>query len=64
MYVVKVEGNHIKLYDANTGAFKRSISVPEGVVSAQIEGDLVNVTTKKGKVKIYDAKTGAFKRSI
>jgi predicted nucleic acid-binding protein len=61
-YAVKVEGGKAKLYDAKTGAFKRSGG--SNVVSAQIVGEMVQVTEKKGSVKIYDANTGAFKRSL
>ena len=64
MYVAKIEGNNVKVCDANTGAVKRVIIVSEGIVSAQVEGDIVSVSTKRGQVKVYDAKTGALKRII
>jgi|APCry1669189241_1035207.scaffolds.fasta_scaffold237211_1 hypothetical protein len=61
-YAVKVESGHAKVYDAQTGAYQRSVG--SDVVSAQITGDLVQVTKKTGRVEIYDANTGAYKRSL
>ena len=62
-YAVKVESGRAKIYDANTGAYKRSVGSSD-VVSAQITGDPVQVTKKNGRVEIYDANTGSFKRSL
>ena len=61
-YAVKVENGHAKVYDAKTGAYKRTVG--SDVVSAQITGELIQVTKKNGRVEIYDANTGAYKRSL
>lgn len=61
-YAVKVQSGQAKIYDQKTGAFKRSVG--SNVVTAQIVGDLLHVTDKKGGVKIYDPNNGAFKRSL
>lgn len=61
-YAVKVENGKAKVYDANNGAFKQSFG--SDVLSAQINGELLQITDKKGSVKIYDVRTGAFKRSL
>jgi hypothetical protein len=61
-YAVKVNNGRAEIYDANTGAYKRSFG--SDVVSAQVSGDTVQVTRKNGRVEIYDAKTGAYKRSF
>jgi hypothetical protein len=61
-YAVKVESGVAKVYDAKTGAYKRSVG--SQVVSAQVNGDIIQVTEKNGAVKIYDANTGAYKRSL
>jgi len=64
MHVAKIEGNNVKIYDAKTGAIKRTIGVPDGAVSTEISGDMISITTKKGRVKVYDLKTGALKRTF
>ena len=62
MYVAKIEGNNVKIYDAKTRAIKRSIHIAEGAVATEISGDMISITTKKGRVRVYDLKTGALKR--
>lgn len=61
-YAVKVQGGSAKVVDVKTGAVRRSVS--GGVVSAQIVGDMVQVTDKNGRVKVIDIKTGAVRRSF
>jgi hypothetical protein len=61
-YAVKIENGQAKVYDARTGAFKQSFG--HDVVSAQVDGELLQYTDKKGSVNIYDVRTGAFKRSL
>lgn len=64
MYVAKIEVNSVRIYDVQTGALKKSFTVPDGPVSAQVEGDLVSITNKKGKVYVYDIKTGFLKKTF
>jgi hypothetical protein len=61
-YAVKIKNGKAELFDAKTGAYKRSVG--SNAVSAQITGEFVQVTKADGKVEIYDASTGAYKRSI
>jgi hypothetical protein len=61
-YAVKVRNGRAEIYDANTGAYKTGVG--SNVVSAQVSGDVVQVTRKDGRVEIYDAKTGAYKRGL
>jgi hypothetical protein len=62
-YAVKVQNGRVAIHDARTGGYLRVISATN-VVSAQITGDLVQVTKSNGKVEIYDAATGAFQRGF
>lgn len=62
VYSVKVENGRAKVYDAKNGAFKQSFG--SDVVSAQVNGELLQYTDKKGTVRIYEIKTGAFKRTL
>ena len=61
-YAVKLYNGIAQIYDAKTGSFKRSVG--SDVVSAQINGDLVQLTKSNGRVEIYDVNTGSFKRSF
>ena len=61
-YAVKVENGRVRIYDAKTGALQRTVG--SDAVSAQISGELVQVTKKNGRVEIYVAKTGAYQRSL
>ena len=61
-YAVKVEGGIAKIYDAQTGGYLGRVG--SNVVSAQITGELVQVTEKNGSVKIYSAKTCGYLRTI
>ena len=61
-YAVKVQGGFARVVEVKTGAVKRTVS--GGIVSAQVLGDMVQVTDKTGRVKVIDIKTGAVKRSF
>jgi hypothetical protein len=61
-YAVKIKNGKAQIYDAKTGGLRRSVG--SGVVSAQITGDLVQVTKENGRVELYDPKTGGLRRSL
>jgi hypothetical protein len=61
-YAVKVKDGKAQIYDAKTGAYKRNVG--NHAVSAQVQGDIVQVTKADGKVEIYDANTGVYKRTL
>jgi WD40 repeat protein len=66
MYVAKISGNNVKIYDVKTSAQKRMIACSSygGAKSAVIEGDLVSVSCGDGKVRVYDITTGAQRRTF
>ncbi|AWI81772.1 hypothetical protein CEW87_21910 [Parazoarcus communis] len=61
-YAVKVQGGSAKVVDIKTGGIKRTVS--GGILSAQVLGDMVQVTDKNGRVRVIEIKTGAVKRSL
>ncbi len=61
-YAVKVKNGKAEIYDANTGVLKRYIG--SGVVSAQINGEILQVNKDNGKIEIYDINTGILKRTL
>lgn len=63
IYVAKVVDGYCRLYNAANGSWQRNIGV-KGVVSAQVQGDLVIVTYKDGTVKIYNANSGSWERTL
>jgi hypothetical protein len=64
IYVAKVENGNVVLYDAESGNRKRTFSSMNGdPVSATVQGDIVSVTTSRGKVDIFDT-NGNYQRSI
>jgi WD40 repeat protein len=66
MFVAKIEGSTVKVFDAKSGALKRTIicSGYKGAKSADVSGDMVSVSCGDGKVRVYDLKTGALKRTL
>lgn len=66
MFVAKVDGPNVKVFDAKSGSLKRTISSSpyKGVKSADISGELVSITCGDGKVRIFDIKSGSLKRTI
>ena len=58
-YVVTVQNGSARVYDAQTRAYRGSFG--SSVVSAQISGELVQVTKKDGRVEVYDVRTRAYK---
>ena len=61
-YAVKVQGGAARVVDIKTGGTKRTVS--GGIVSAQILGDMVQVTDKNGRVRVIDIKTGAVTKVV
>jgi hypothetical protein len=66
MYVAKISGSNVKIYDIKTSAQKITIACSSygGVTSAIVEGDNFSVSCRDGKVRVYDIKTGANKRTF
>jgi len=52
---VVVDHGTVKIYDAKTGAYKRSIATP-GAIAASSDGETIAVVMENGSVKRYDAK--------
>lgn len=52
---VVVDRGTVKIHDAKTGAYKRSIATP-GAIAASTDGETIAVVTQNGSVKRYDAK--------
>ena len=61
-YAVKIHNGRALIHDAHTGVQLRAVGFY--VVSAQVMGDLVQVTTANGRVEIYSAVTGVMQRHL
>lgn len=66
MFVAKIDGANVKVFDAKSGSLKRTISSSpyKGVKSADVKGELVSITCGDGKVRIFDVKSGTLTRTI
>ena len=66
MYVAKVQGATVKVFDVKSSALKRTIicSAFGGVKSAQVEGTTVVISCGNGSARIYDILSGALKRTL
>lgn len=62
IYAVKMNGDRVELYDAQTGFFQRCVC--SNAISATVQGNVVAVNKKDGRTEIYDADTGFFQRSL
>lgn len=54
VYVIKVENGRALLYDSN-GNCILGLGSP-GVVSGQVQGNVVTITYENGRVEIYDTR--------
>jgi hypothetical protein len=52
---VVVDHGTVKIHDAKTGAYKRSIATP-GAIAASSDGETIAVVMQDGSAKRYDAK--------
>jgi hypothetical protein len=59
---VVVDRGTVKIHDAKTGAYKRSIATP-GAIAASTDGETIAVVMQNGSVKRYDAK-GDYRGSV
>lgn len=66
MFIAKVEGSNVKVFDVKTSAQIRTIGCSgfKGAKSAVVDGGMVSVSCGDGKVRVYDIKTGAQKRTF
>lgn len=66
IYVAKLEGNLVHIYDAQTGRYLRNFSSGIGsrIVNAVVQGNTVVISCANGRTVIYNAETGAFVRVI
>lgn len=62
IYAVKMNGDSVDLYNAQTGSFQRRVC--SNAISATVQGNVVAVNTKDGSTDIYDADTGSFQRRL
>lgn len=62
IYAVKMNGDRVELYDAQTGSYQRYIC--SDAVSATVQGNVVSVNKRDGYVEIYDADTGSYQRRL
>ena len=62
IYAVKMDGDRVELYDAQTGFLQRSVC--SGAISATVQGNVVIVNKKDGRTEIYDADTGFYQRTL
>jgi hypothetical protein len=62
IYAVKMNGDRVELYDAQTGSYQRSVC--SNAISATVQGNVVTVNKKDGRTEIYDADTGSYQRSL
>ena len=60
--VAKVENGAVKVFDANRGAYLRTLT--NDGVSVQVSGHLVTVVMKNGKLNVYDGLKGSYLRSL
>lgn len=64
MTVAKVSGASVRLYEAVTGTYKTTITPGGGLVkNAEVEGDLVSITSADNHVRIYKT-NGTYVRTI
>lgn len=63
IYAVKMNGNRVELYDAQTGYYQRTLGVSDAI-SATVQGNVVIVNKKDGRTEIYDADTGYYQRTL
>jgi hypothetical protein len=59
---VVVDRGTVKIHDAKTGAYKRSIATP-GAIAASTDGETIAVVMQNGSVKRYDAR-GDYRGSV
>lgn len=62
IYAVKMKGDSVELYDAQTGYYQRTVC--SGAISATVQGNVVAVNKKNGYTEIYDADTGYYQRTL
>ena len=62
IYAVKMNGDSVDLYNAQTGSFQRRVC--SNAISATVQGNVVAVNKKDGRTEIYDADTGFYQRSL
>jgi hypothetical protein len=62
IYAVKMNGDRVELYDAQTGSYQRCIC--NDAISATVQGNVVSVNKRDGYVEIYDADTGSYQRRL
>ena len=61
-FAVKVNDGRAEIYDASNGSYQRSVG--SDVVTAQVNGNVLQITKKDGSVEIYDANNGSYQRSL
>jgi hypothetical protein len=59
---VVVDRGTVKIHDAKTGAYERSIATP-GAIAASTDGETIAVVMQNGSVKRYDAQ-GNYRGSV
>ena len=66
IYVAKLEGNHVNIYNAQTGGYHRTIPSGLGsqIINAVVQGNIVVVSYANGRTAIHNAETGALERII
>jgi len=66
MLVAKIAGSRVELYESQSRALKRVISVSayKGATHAEIRGDEIAVTCGDGRVRIFNVQTAALKSVI
>lgn len=62
IYAVKMNGDSVELYDAQTGSYQRTVC--SDAISATVQGNVVAVNKRDGRTEIYDADTGSYQRSL
>lgn len=62
IYAVKMNGDRVELYDAQTGFYERCVC--SDAISATVQGNVVTVNKKNGRTEIYNADTGFYQRSL
>ena len=55
IYAVKMNGDRVELYDAQTGSYQRCVC--SDAISATVQGNVVAVNKRDGRTEIYDADT-------
>lgn len=64
MYIAKIDGKAVHIYEAVTGAYVRVISTGYVPLTAVCQGEILSLRCDDGKTYIFNVRKGEYIRTI